>query len=346
MPTAQCLMGRGNGSLSGAGVLVLKTLFERKPVSGTTMLRLTAMVICSAVLYFAVNAGFRLVVPERSEYMDSLLQIGFLFQNPITVIGRTLNATAGVYGLTDRVYGGALWGVPIVLGLGAVALFKALSWAPARHRAFLLLGAISLLVLPFAMHLVSAGLAPTRGLVAVPFAVWLFTYIAIVTPNRPVRLLTTVSLSLSLFQILVVHNSFQASNFFAAKHDEVVAASMYERLTSLPEFDPTQVYPIAVFGSRPFNTSYPRPLSSTVGHSFFEWDGGNPWRIASYMSMLGLGNLTGPTRQQIDSTIIRLARLPVWPAKDSVQIVDGIVLVRLGETASSLNVAALKRVGG
>jgi hypothetical protein len=151
-------------------------------------------------------------------------------------------------------------------------------------------------------------------------------------------------LALALFQIQVIQNYRQASSYLVEKHDTLLAAALYDRLSTAPGFDAKRTYAISVFGSQPFATTYPRTPGSTVGYSFFEWDGGNSWRIAYYMKLLGYSNLNGATQDQVDQTIVRLSMMPAWPAPGSVEIKDDIALIRLGETPSYPNQQALTRV--
>ena len=54
-------------------------------------------------------------------------------------------------------------------------------------------------------------------------------------------------------------------------------------------YEPTQ---FDQFGGLPFNAPYPRARGETLGLSVFEWSGGHPRRLASYLKILGLANLS------------------------------------------------------
>ncbi|TIN66718.1 MAG: hypothetical protein E5Y29_26720 [Mesorhizobium sp.] len=123
-----------------------------------------------------------------------------------------------------------------------------------------------------------------------------------------------------------------------------MAGAIFDRLSAARGFDVKRSYALSVFGAQPFVTNYPKQPGSTVGHSFFEWDGGNGWRIAYYMKLLGYSNLNGATPDQVDQTIVRLSAMPVWPAPGSVEIQGDIALIRLGEMPSYANQQALAKV--
>ncbi|WP_136617641.1 MULTISPECIES: glucosyltransferase domain-containing protein [Mesorhizobium] len=299
------------------------------------------ILLAGALLLYAIgNVIFRSFVPGRNEYFDSLSQPDFLFQHPVTVIGRVLEAISGIYGLNQHTYGVALWAIPLLLLLGGWALLKELP------RTKLLLTAVAFvsLLVPFAFHFLAAGSMPVRSLVGAPIAVWLFAYVAVTSRNPRIRGASAILLAVALFQIQVIQNYRQASSYLVDKHDTLLAGAIFDRLSAAPGFDAKRSYALSVFGAQPFATNYPKPPGSTVGYSFFEWDGGNAWRIAYYMKLLGYSNLSGPTPDQVDQTIVRLSAMPVWPAPGSVEIKDDIALIRLGETPSYANQLALARM--
>lgn len=304
------------------------------------LIRVGVLVAGSAIFYAVGNAIFKSFTSKRSEYFESLFQPVFFFQHPVMVTGRVLEAIGGALGLDRGTYGVILWAVPLLLILGGWTLFKELS----RTRLLLLAAALVCLFIPFGVHVLAAGIMPVRSLVGLPIAVWLFVYLAVTSSNARISIVSSILLGVVIFQIQVIQNYRQASSYLVDKHDTLLAAAIYDRLAAMPAFDAKRSYALSVFGGLPFATNYPRPPSSTVGYSFFEWDGGNAKRIAYYMKLLGYFNLNDPTEQQVDQTIVRLSTMPVWPAPGSLETQGDIVLIRLGETPSYANQQALAKV--
>ncbi|TPI71980.1 glucosyltransferase domain-containing protein [Mesorhizobium sp. B2-8-9] len=324
----------------GIAVCVLQARAGIERSQPKDLIRVGGLVVGSAIFYAVGNAIFKSFISKRSEYFESLFQPGFFFQHPVVVTGRVLEAVGEALGLDRGAYGVILWAVPLLLILGVWTLFKELS----RTRLLLLAAALVCLFIPFGVHVLAAGIMPLRSLVGLPIAVWLFVYLAVTSSNAKISIVSAILLGVVIFQIQVIQNYRQASSYLVDKHDTLLAAAIYERLTAMPGFDARRAYALCVFGGLPFATNYPRPPSSTVGYSFFEWDGGNAWRITYYMKLLGYSNLNGPTDQQVDQTIVRLSTMPVWPALGSLEIQGDIVLIRLGEGPSYANQQALTRV--
>ncbi|WP_181182963.1 glucosyltransferase domain-containing protein [Mesorhizobium sp. B3-2-1] len=324
----------------GIAISILQARTDTRKSFVKDLFRVAILLVGATMFYVIGNAVFRSFVSGSNAYFDSLSQPGFLFQHPIVVVGRVLESIGEVYGVRHGTYDNALWAIPLLLVLGGWTLLTESPYA----RLLLTTAAVAALVVPFGLHFLAAGSMPVRSLVGVPIAVWLLAYVAVTSGNSRIRFASAILLAVALFQIQVIQNYRQASSYLVDKHDTLIAGAIYERLSNTPGFDAKRTYVLSIFGSRPFVTNYPRPPASTVGYSFFEWDGGNPWRIASYMKLLGYSNLTGPTPDQIDSTIAHLSTMPVWPAPGSVEIQDNIALIRLGETPSYAYQQALARM--
>jgi hypothetical protein len=80
----------------------------------------------------------------------------------------------------------------------------------------------------------------------------------------------------------------------------------------------------------PESPNFPRVQSSTLGASFFEWDGGSPGRIMSFMASLGY-ELIWISPQQRAALRTRINAMPSWPDQGSVRLLDGIVVVKFSD---------------
>jgi hypothetical protein len=305
------------------------------------VMRVGLLLACSLAAYAVVQIIFRAFITLRSAYFDSLVRPELLLQQPLLVLSRTLASVTESIGLDQPGYGVPLWAIPPLLALGVAAIL----FGPARQRLLMAAAALVALAAPFGINLISGGVVPTRGLIGLPVAIWLFTYLAVGATNSKMRIAGGLMLAVAVFQILVMQASYQASSSLAGKSDMLLAASLHDRLTAAPGFDPKVKYALSTFGSRPYPSIYPKPKSSTVGSSFFEWDGGNAWRIARYMTLLGFSNVTAASVEQVDRSIARLATMPAWPAEGSIEIDGDIALVRLGNAPSFANQQAMERVG-
>lgn len=327
----------------GTGAVFLRAWTSKDRIDLGRLIFLGIILVSALALATLIDTLCRLVHPDRSQYFDQLLQVHNFFDQPLRSIGVAVGAVLGIYGIDKSAYGELLLAIPLIiaLGLGAIVCTRTLS---SRDRILGSIGMLLVLLLPFSMHLFSPGGMPTRSLVAVPFVVWMLTHLGTTSELPWIRRIATAALVVAVFQIVVLQNRYQALNYFGARHDLYMAAAIHERISLSPGFDPTRTYPVVVLGSA--ETAFPRPPSSTIGASFFEWDGGNPYRIVHYMRLLGYTNISDPTEKQMRSSARRLAEMPIWPAAGSVQLIDGAILLRLGRTPNSTMQRMLEGAGG
>ena len=133
-------------------------------------------------------------------------------------------------------------------------------------------------------------------------------------------------------QCLHAFSNFQAQKRLVLDHDRALASEIYQRIVAeIPDFDRRKTYPLEFYGAHEFRNAYKEVQGSTWSASFFEWDNGNSGRIVQFMAVLGYSNFERIDRATRASLLPAFGEMPIWPAAGSVRVVDGTVLVRLGE---------------
>jgi hypothetical protein len=260
---------------------------------------LLALLIAAAA-YSVINVAFQDSLGATPGYVNDMIDPGQLYRRPGHVIRTTLKQMRDVYLGSSATYGVTAFSFGLIVVTGLVALHD----RPPRDRrisAILGLLATLMLVMPFALNLISAsgGVMPYRSLVAVPMVMWFFAFLGFSAKPRWLVRTTAVVLGVSVFHMLYIGNLFQASNSLVRQHDLVTAAAIYNKIASVnSNFDRSRPYKIDFVGNWYFPSIYPKPMSSTVGASFFEWDGGNQARMYYYMRVLGYDNLELASKEQ------------------------------------------------
>ena len=303
------------------------------------------VVVLSLLLYKVGDFSFRLIYPTVNPHFESMIRFDRLLADPGLVLALTAEAAVEAYGVTERTFAGAMWSVPVVIALGLASCVMFRGRLDLLTRLLCLLVAIAVLLVPFATHFVGGGMLPARTLVAVPIAIWFLAYVGTGAGNPLLRTASAIACAVCLFQTLVVHNTYQAASFFSTRQDFALATVLNERIASLPGFDRKKTYALSIFGLRESTSVYALPRSSTIGRSFFEWDGGNPGRISHYMRAVGFPYYpgAGPARQ--DTVIREYMDMPVFPAAGSVAIKDAIILVKLSAEPNNRDIQSMRRVG-
>jgi len=291
---------------------------------------LAVALVAGIVLYEAIELVLLSVLHLGNErYVGNFLNLPALLRDPLHVAAVVLLDAGRTYTGSDQVYGTSAHAFGLVLACGVVAL---VSWpgVTLSRRALLLLGAAAMLGLPFALHLASGGALPARTLVAVPTMMWFFALLGMSTPRLWLARLSLLAVMLATLQSLYVVNLLQTANEFARKHDEALAAAVYARILDANPGNGTRPLLVDFYGAQQFDSAYPRPTPATQGYSFFEWDGGNGYRIVAYMRLLGYTPLQMATREQRRRDDTVFAQMSAWPDAGAVRVVDGVTLIKLG----------------
>jgi len=238
---------------------------------------------------------------------------------------RTYGAESSAFGLLPVLGILAVLTTPLLRGQTITRLFS-----------LIFLGAV--LAIPFTLNLVSGGTLPTRALLAAPAALWFSVLLGLDFAAPWLRRLSLAVIIVAAAQALYVFALFQAADSVARQHDEHLAAAVYARIAEArPELSFGELVQIDVFGAQPLLSPYPRVGNSTIGASVFEWDGGNPHRIASLYQVLGYRGIVpiGDVRRK--QLLPVWDSMPVWPAKGSVRVEGEATLVKMGKIPGNVH---------
>jgi hypothetical protein len=317
------------------GIFLLRYLREPGMTVRTILLVhacLLATLVASIVLSYLINHGLQWMIGHESGISSRFVSPGRFIDSPWAVIQKVLQQYWAVYGGKRMIYGDRYVTFPVLLLLGMIALA-----ARARHRGwpaavFVVLYMLGMTLIPFAIHLISGGRLPYRSLVSVPYVFWFFAAVLVLSHIGWLRRVGIVLVVIVCIQCLYTFSSFQAQKRLVLDHDRALASEIYQRIvTEIPDFDRRKTYPLEFYGAHEFRNPYKEVQGSTWSASFFEWDNGNSSRILQFMAILGYSNFERIDRATRASLLPALEEMPIWPASGSVRVLDGTILVRLGE---------------
>ena len=130
-------------------------------------------------------------------------------------------------------------------------------------------------------------------------------------------------------QGLYVNSVQQARGWMAAHHDLLLAGAIEAEIMRLHGADDNGPIQVNFRGKREFHSDYPTLRTATTGASFFEWDGGNVWRMVFYMNLLGYDRLRVYPEEPPGAFDQAYAQMPIWPAPGSVRRFGKGYLVKL-----------------
>lgn len=283
------------------------------------------------VLYYLIWMALLYGLGVPISYIQGFADLGSFLENPTRILSASLAEFWKIYSGSPDVYGHRnLVGLLILGGLLAV-LIPLSGRGPAAVGAGIVL-ILAILTVPFALHPLSRGFAAYRSMVAVPYIVFLCGTLVLTSRIRLLRVYGIAAIALVIFGNLYSLSLFQAANHLVRDHDRLFAQQAYTRIAAAHDkFDINRPYLVDFFGGKKFQTPYPRILSSTIGQSFFEWDQGNPYRIISFMNLIGYSNLKPLAVDQRANYLAEFSTMAVWPNEGSVKVVGDVTLVRLSQ---------------
>jgi len=280
-------------------------------------------VACSLISVLIGKVIQKLTGIPRSPYLDSFLNkenlsITMWPQNLLSVGKEVLKYFGG-----GEVYGG--WFISLlVLTLAACFILTTSKsqppWTRPARDVFLLF--IALVSSPFFFSLIG-GTLPTRSLLSMPYIAWIIGIIVITKIQQYqssflVNAALVILLAATMIQSLFINGTYNAASFLVDRHDSLLAASIYNRLNSLDtNSNSTEPIFLGIKGQINYVSPFPVGSGSTMGASFFDWDGGNPNRMIAYMNMLGYRRV-----RVLDNLIVRsrseqIKTMKAWPSPGS-----------------------------
>lgn len=226
------------------------------------------------------------------------------------------------------------WQTPVLIGACAIVVLARLAGLrrPAGVRLIGVGVLASLLIAPFLLPLVTGGSWPTRTLLAVPMMLAVLWFTATGVRARVHMWVLTVAATLCLLHFVVSDNRLMYADHLGWQADRQLGTRLLERLDGGRPV-PARRLRLAIVGTPAPATSPVRFREETIGASIFEWNGGNPYRIALVLRFLGAEQLVGTANpEDYRRAIAVAAEMPRWPAPGSVvHFDDGLAVVRFGD---------------
>ena len=248
-----------------------------------------ALVLGGVLLYALIEFGFLQIFHLKMEYIDNFYKPEFLLENPLPVIKKTLIEIWQIYGGYSPIFlNQSIYYVLLMFVCIAVIIAKLYNILGEQKLVplILLLCTLGILITPFLQYPLSKGYMPYRVLVGVPVAAALFVLFACEVSSNKLRSWVLLPLALLVMvEFSLITNRQYYGDHWAQERDKALGNRIISRISEMwpNEMWPTQTaYTIAVLGDLPRRHSLliPDVPSSTLGASFFEWDGGNSYRVA------------------------------------------------------------------
>lgn len=281
----------------------------------------------AVIVYFVITALF-LAAGMKLTYVDSAILIGD-FLRPETAwlsIDRTIAQISGFLFGTHPIFLGWGAGSLLIFWVGVALAIYRLAARPTRVATIQALCVLGVWLIAFLPSLASAGAIPARSMGTVSILYGLGAASAL----RFVPLAHMPALASLSFAALV--NAWICSALFyadtlARERDELMVAQIVSRIGEVaPASGPLR---FTAIGSWKHEKMGAARRVEVFGTSFFEQDGGNVYRIGTYLRLKGIKDLWPITASSIPEHAAEIDKMPVWPAAGSVAMVGNVLAVKL-----------------
>lgn len=330
----------------GLGIITLKLVRETHISSFNTIKQVAYLFLVtfsSFVLYQSISFVFQVGLDVQMAYIDGFVNPAIILKQPWYVISSTVIEAGQIYTGSDAIFGVSLGAVGLLLMIGFVALYNMLpNW---RGRVVVFVMLLGCIATPFLLNLLAGGATriPYRSMVGIPYVVWFFAMLAVYKSVPLIKKLAVIVITILIFQLVNAHSTYNAATQLALEHDKMLAGEIYHRIVEkLPANDLISHYRVDFYGAKSFNSVFSYIPTSTIGHSFFDWDGGNPHRIVTFMRLIGYEDIATIDCDQRNTLIKYYEDMPAWPSKGAVRQVGDVFLVKMGNRPGLTHVACVK----
>ena len=295
-----------------------------------------SIILCGLLLYALISWTLLKIFSQQLQYLPSYVRPDLLEAAPRTILSRTLEVAWRFYSGLASIF---LW-INRPYRIFAVVCAAILIWTMVvewrkSKAAALLWGTLiaAILAAPFLQHPINNGDMPYRTLIALPVAVAVLSLFATeVAGSRIRRWVVLPIIAIVFIQFSAINNKQYYAAHWALERDKVLATQILSRIGEM--FPNGNDFPVALVGQGPTKRDalIPRVPSSTLGASFFRWDGGNRGRVAAFFDFLSNTNFQSATDEQMEKAHEAAASMPSWPEQGSIAgLADGTVVIKLSE---------------
>lgn len=218
-----------------------------------------------------------------------------------------------------------------ILKVSYIVLFIVLAVIMLKKRSVInVLCLVGLMAAPFLLNIILGSGQPIRSLVALPFFIGVVSYgFVIILRNKTIRRILFIFIFLCGMYQAQATSKLYFGDYARYNQDVELGNRISERIEELGVGERHQ-YPVVYIGAHSLYDKTVIIRNEVLGNSFFEWDGGNIWRIHSFMSIIG-HYYAVPTTDNIQNAYENSKNMPVWPEAESVKRVNDIIIVKLSE---------------
>ncbi|MCL2336168.1 MAG: glucosyltransferase domain-containing protein [Firmicutes bacterium] len=284
------------------------------------------------VVYILVDKILRAVLGIELDYVGQFINFGSFFQSPWQYLLASIKRIVDLVGLSSDIFGlHSFWLIVAMFLALFILIFKSQKQNSLKKNIVLALFILLAWVVCVFADAVSIGSAPIRAFIYLPVVIGFTLAAGYCRAGKSLSFLLSVIVILAIVSNSVISNHLFASNAYAAKQDAVLATEIIQEVGRLqPDLLSNNTLKLELVGEHGWPVTSVMTKSETFGASFFEWDGGNRYRVAAYLRTWGLNTVVVGNEERLK--IRKYAQeMHCWPTPGWVSIHNGILIVKLSD---------------
>ena len=315
--------------------LLALCLFEliRNPRSPSriALVRVSVALVLAIAGYYTIDVAARQFIGTELSYVGSYLDVTGFFADPWTRFSNSLKSVSQVYWLgQERVGLHSPW-LSLVLCIGLAAIVQDSLRRPGAEGISRIAATAIVLVLPVFADAITSGGAPLRSGIYYSVIACLLVGFGYAVGGATLRSVLVCVAALAVVGDAMITNRLAGASATAYQLDRNLA---YEILLEVQRIEPTlterRVMNLEVVGSKGWAENRIMPKRETFGASFFEWEGGNRYRVAAFLRLHGL-TVVGSSEGERVRLLERGQAMPAWPLAGWVAIDGETVIVKFSK---------------
>lgn len=298
--------------------LLRRTDFRRQ------ILTSLAMLAGSVLVYWIVDKLARGAFGSPISYVGSFVDPIGLLDHPGRKISEALKSLRRIIGLSSARFGlNSPWfAVLCLFSIGASVLQARRRDSGDRWAMPLLI--VSVLALLLAAEAVTPTGAPLRSVFYIAMAMAIFIAYALWSGNARVQAIIALTVIPTVVGNAIITNSLFNASAMAYRFDQRLAAEIGIEIRRLSGTTGSPAM-VEIVGAPNFPETRLVHRRETFGASFFEWEGGNPHRVASLLRLEGLRVVAADSASRARVAEKALS-MPSWPSPGWVGL-DGSTII-------------------
>jgi hypothetical protein len=174
---------------------------------------------------------------------------------------------------------------------------------------------------------------PPRTVLGVPFVFAGLVFAASFNNSKVLKAVLGLLVLACFFKFAATNSRYALASQLSWKADQDLSVQVLQRINLVLQRFPSQrpPYPVALVGMLDRHETPLLIHRDVIGSSFYYVDGGSAGRVVGLWRSMRQFDFRHASAEEALAVADQAASMPIWPAEGSVSVVNGVLVVKIGE---------------